>query len=175
VDADGHDGGVGVLPSLEEVEQALQEIAAASARGGAGISFGAILTGAAIAFGVANINPQTVGQSNADERADIDQAKHEREQQNGGVDPQETPPPAAAGGNKKGGGRNEQKVNQDRKQSAGDKLKDLKKERDQLKSKQNKTPKDKADLQKIERAINREIDRQKKSENHSKKDKGTQR
>ncbi|MCU1333500.1 MAG: hypothetical protein JWM08_2492 [Candidatus Angelobacter sp.] len=83
--------------------------------------------------------------------------------------------PAAAGGNKKGGGRNEQKVNQDRKQSAGDKLKDLKKERDQLKSKQNKTPKDKADLQKTERAINREIDRQKKSENHSKKDKGAQR
>jgi predicted transglutaminase-like cysteine proteinase len=36
-------------------------------------------------------------------------------------------------------------------------------------------PKDKAKLQKVEKAINREIDRQKKSENHSKKDKGAQR
>ena len=86
------------------------------------------------------------------------------------------PPATAAGGaGKKGGGRNEQKVNQDRKQSAGDKLKDLKKERDQLKSQANKTPEDKAKLQKIEKAINREIDRQKKSENPSRKDKGGQR
>ena len=100
---------------------------------------------------------------------DVLEPQHEREQQNGGVDPQVS---TSGAGSRKGGGRNEQKVNQDRKQSAGDKLKDLKKERDQLKSKPNKTPEDKAKLQKTEKAINREIDRQKKSENHSKKDKG---
>ena len=105
----------------------------------------------------------------------IEQFKQRARAQNGGVDPQEPPPAAAAGGSKKGGGRNEQKVNQDRKQSAADKLKNLKKKRDQLKSKPNKSPKDKADLQKAEKAINREIDRQKKSENHSMKDKGSQR
>jgi hypothetical protein len=44
----------------------------------------------------------------ADERAAIDQAKHEREQQNGGVDPQEPPKPAvaASGGANKGGWNN---------------------------------------------------------------------
>jgi hypothetical protein len=45
------------------------------------------------------------------------------------------------------------KFNQDRKQSAADKLKNLKKERDELKSKPNKTPKDKADLQKAEKPL----------------------
>ncbi len=49
-----------------------------------------------------------------------------------GVDPQQAPEPgaAAAGGNKKGGGRNAQKQNQDRQQSAKDKLSQVKKERD---------------------------------------------
>jgi len=175
-DPDGHDGGAAVLDkAVEYVEDGLAKLVDGAEVAGPAISGSAILTGVAIVAVAAHIFAPSVGQSDADERAQIEQAKQERMKQNGGVDPQETSPPAAAGGNKKGGGRNEQKVNQDRKQSAGDKLKDLKKERDQLKSKPNKTPEDKAKLQKVEKAINREIDRQKKSENHSKKDKGAQR
>jgi RHS repeat-associated protein len=110
-DPDGHDGGAGVLEkTVEYVEDGLAKLvdSAGGAVGpaaevGAGLSAG-VLVGPAIVFGLANINPPTVGQSNADERAQIDQAKHEREQQNGGVDPQETPEPAAAsGGAMKGG------------------------------------------------------------------------
>ncbi len=74
----------------------------------------------------------------------------------------------------KGGGKNEQKSNPDRVQSAKDKLSDLKEQRDTLKSKPNKTPEDKANLDKLNRAINRETDRMKKSETHSRKQKGQQ-
>jgi RHS repeat-associated protein len=50
------------------------------------------------------INPPSVGQSNADEQAAIQQGSQERAAQNGGVDPQQPPAPAAAsGGNMKGG------------------------------------------------------------------------
>ena len=78
------------------------------------------------------VNPQSVGESDADESAAINQSSKERAAQNGGVDPQQAPEPAAAaaGGNKKGGGRNAQKQNQDRQQSAKDKLSQVKKERD---------------------------------------------
>jgi hypothetical protein len=44
----------------------------------------------------------TVGQSDADERAQIEQAKREREEQNGGVDPQE--PQTSTGGAQQGSG-----------------------------------------------------------------------
>jgi hypothetical protein len=74
----------------------------------------------------------------------------------------------------KGGGKNEQKSNPDRVQSAKDKISDLKEQRDTLKSKPNKTPEDKANLDKLNRAINRETDRMKKSETHSRKQKGQQ-
>jgi FtsZ-binding cell division protein ZapB len=57
-------------------------------------------------------------------------------------------------------------------QSAKDKIADLKQERDTLKSKPNKTPEDKAKLDKLNNAINRETDRMKKSETHSRKHKG---
>jgi RHS repeat-associated protein len=111
-DPDGHDGGAGVLEkTVEYVEDGLAKLvdSAGGAVGpaeevGAGLSAG-VLVGPAIVFGLANINPPTVGQSNADERAQIDQAKHEREQQNGGVDPQETPEPAAASGGAMKGAR----------------------------------------------------------------------
>ena len=73
-----------------------------------------------------------------------------------------------------GGGRNEQKSNQARNDSAKDKLGGLKQERDTLKSKANKTPADKAKLDKLNKAINRENDRMKKSETHSRKEKGQQ-
>ncbi len=49
------------------------------------------------------MHPQSVGQSNADERAAIEQGKHEREQQNGGVDPQEPQASSSGAGARKGG------------------------------------------------------------------------
>lgn len=110
VDADGHDGCC-TLPSLEEVEQALREIEAASAEGGAGVSGSATLTGVAIVFVPLMIKPDilpggTVGQSNEEEKAQIEQARQDRMRQNGGVDPQQTTEPAAAsGGARKGGGK----------------------------------------------------------------------
>jgi hypothetical protein len=44
----------------------------------------------------------SVGQSDADERAQVEQGKHEREEQNGGVDPQE--PKASTAGEQQGSG-----------------------------------------------------------------------
>jgi RHS repeat-associated protein len=79
----------------------------------------------------------------------------------------------SSGGASSGGGRNSRKVNQKRQQSAQEKLSDLRTQRDQLKSKPNKTPADKAELQRIERAINKELDRAKKSETHDRKKKGS--
>lgn len=67
-----------------------------------------------------------------------------------------------------------QPANVDRTQSAQDKLTGLRQQRDALKSKANKTPEDKAKLDKLNKAINRETDRMKKSETHSRKDKGQQ-
>jgi hypothetical protein len=139
----------------EEVAGASEEVAADTVMGVAGIVL---------------LNPRKTG------GPDIDELHipppQDQQTQTEEPTPQAQPAAAAGGAGRRGGGRNEQKVNQGRKQSAEEKLKDLKKERDQLKSKPNKTPEDKAKLQKIEKAINREIDRQKKSENHSKKDKG---
>lgn len=82
--------------------------------GGAGLTAG-ILIGPAIVFGIANINPPTVGQSNAYERAAIQQASEERAAQNGGVDPQQAPAPAAAAGGagKKGGGKSSDQIRKD--------------------------------------------------------------
>jgi len=75
---------------------------------------------------------------------------------------------------KDGGSKNDQKTNPDRVQSAKDKVSDLKQQRDTLKSQSNKTPGDKAKLDKLNKAINRENDRMQKSENHSRKEKGQQ-
>jgi RHS repeat-associated protein len=77
-------------------------------------------------------------------------------------------------GARKGGGRDERKANPDRVQSAKDRLADLKQQRDALDRKTNKTPADKEKLDKLKRAVNRETDRMKKSETHSRKEKGQQ-
>jgi len=66
------------------------------------------------------------------------------------------------------------KSNVDRVQSAKDKIAGLKSERNQLASKANKTPADKAALKKLDNQIKRETQRQQKSETHSKKPKGQQ-
>ena len=86
------------------------------------------------------------------------------------AEPQAKP---ASDGAKKGGGRNEQKSNPDRVQSAQENLADLKQKRDALKSQANKTPEDKAKLEKLDRAINRQNTRIKKSETHPRQEKGS--
>jgi RHS repeat-associated protein len=99
-DPDGHDGGAGVLEkAVEYVEDGLAKLvnsaegaAAPVEEAGAAISGSAILTGAAIVFIPAHIFAPTVGQSDADERAQIEQASRERAAQNGGVDPQAPTP-----------------------------------------------------------------------------------
>jgi RHS repeat-associated protein len=101
-DADGHDGGAGVLEkTIEYVEDGLAKLvdsaggaAGPATEGGAGLSAG-ILIGPAIVFVVANINPPTVGQSNADEIAERDRLDAENAQK--------AEPAPASGGAKKGG------------------------------------------------------------------------
>ncbi len=58
-------------------------------------------------------------------------------------------------GQRTGGGRNDQKSNQNRQQSAKGKLADLKQQRDALGRKANKTPEDKAQIDKLKRAFTR--------------------
>ena len=114
-DPDGHDGGAGVLEkAVEYVEDGLAKLvnSAEGAAGpvgetAAGVSASAIVTGVAVVLVPATIWAPSAGQSNADERAAMQQASQERAQQNGGVDPQteHTPEPApASGGAMKGGG-----------------------------------------------------------------------
>ena len=74
----------------------------------------------------------------------------------------------------KGGGKNAQKSNPDRVSSAKGKLDTLKEQRDKLQSQPNKTPEDKTNLDKVNKQINRETDRMRKSESHSQKQKGQQ-
>ena len=113
--------------------------------------------------------PSSVGQSDSDERAAMEQAKTERVQQ--GAEPQTA---TGGAGARQGGGRNAQKSNPDRVQSSKDKVASLKSQRNQLASKTNKTPADKAAVKKLDNQIKRETQRQQKSETHSKKHKGQQ-
>ena len=74
-----------------------------------GISFTAVLTGIAVVFVPAMLFPDllpggTVGQSDNEERAQLEQDKREREKQNGGVDPQEPQTSTSGGGARQGGG-----------------------------------------------------------------------
>jgi len=99
-DPDGHDcpacpPPTAPNPTAVEVDTALESVqraTAAAEEGAAGVSFSAILTGAALVFVPAHIFAPSVGQSDADERAVIEQASRERARQNGGVDPQAPTP-----------------------------------------------------------------------------------
>jgi RHS repeat-associated protein len=71
-----------------------------------------------------------------------------------------------------GGGKNDQKVNQNRKRSAQENIDKLKQEKNELQNKPNKTPEDKKSIKKLEGQIDREQQRMKKSENHSRRGKG---
>jgi hypothetical protein len=87
---------------VEEPTAADWELIDEAGAGATGISFSAILGAAAIVFGPAMLFPRTVGESNADEQAAIQQADQERASQNGGVDPQTS---TSGAGARKGGGR----------------------------------------------------------------------
>jgi RHS repeat-associated protein len=129
VDSDGHDGCCKTLPEPTEADWKLIDQAG---RGGIEISLSAMAAGAALVFGPVMIKPDilpggTVGQSDSDEQAQIQQASQERAAQNGGVDPQAEPEPAAASaappmkGNGRGG--KQDRLNQlgnDDKQSSSD-------------------------------------------------------
>jgi hypothetical protein len=180
-DPDGHGGPeTTVADAIEELAAEHPEAVAAAlagierastAVGSAVLGTGLRIVGGTSGFLVgAMLNPSTVGQSDANERAAMDQAQHEREQQQ-----EKEPQTSASGaGARQGGGRNAQKDNPDRIESAQNKVKGLRQERDALKSKPNKTSEDKAKLDKLNKAIKRETDRMKKSETHSRKAKGQQ-
>jgi RHS repeat-associated protein len=125
VDLDGHDCATGVCdaptPTAEELRkigEALEKLERAAEKapkvppGAARAALaraGRIAVAVVVIIGAYASSPfiPTVGQSNADERAAIQQASQERAAQNGGVDPQEAPAPepaAASGGAMKGGG-----------------------------------------------------------------------
>jgi RHS repeat-associated protein len=81
----------------------------------------------------------------------------------------------SASSDKKGGGRNEQKSNAERQDSAKNDLTKAKAERDQLQSKTNKTPADKANLDKLNKKVKHlQKKAAEKSETHSRKQKGPQ-
>jgi hypothetical protein len=137
--------------------------------GGAGVR---IVGGAAGFYLAAMLHPKSVGQSDADEMAEKARLQQEKDQNQGKEgEPQAE---AASGGARKGGGRDEKKANPDRVKSAKEKIADLKQQRDTLDRKANKTPADKANLDKLKSQIKRETDRIKKSETHSRKHKGQQ-
>jgi RHS repeat-associated protein len=115
-DADGHDGGTAtdIQVDMEMVKQTLQQLgpAAGPTLAVAGTVGLAVLNVVGVGVLVHElVSPSTtVGQSNADERAAIQQGSQERAAQNGGVDPQSAPEPQAStsgAGARKGGGNEE--------------------------------------------------------------------
>ncbi len=193
VDLDGHGcPPVCDVPYNEElVKQTLNQMKSVAKGSGAGVSGRAILTGAAIVYVPAMMFPGalpggTVGQSNAEERAAMEQASKERAAQNGGVDPQqghtedhktEPQPQTATGGagQRTGGGRNDQKSNQNRQQSAKDKLAQAKIELAALRSKPNKTAEEAAKVKQLENQVKHfQQKASEQSENHSQRAKGQQ-
>jgi RHS repeat-associated protein len=158
-----------IVEAETEAETEVGEILASAPKGPGSWGLGAVGRISLGTFGFylgEMINPhQSVGGDKTQE-----QLKHEQEQQQ---EPEPQTSTSGAGA-RQGGGRNAQKSNQDRTQSAQDKVKGLRQERDALKSKANKTPEDKAKLDKLNKAIKRETDRMKKSETHSRKEKGQQ-
>jgi hypothetical protein len=118
--------------------------------------------------------PVGVG-SSLDDHPEIKQQQEEKrkleEERKEGPEPE---PSSEGAGARSGGGRNDRKINVKRADAAKATLNDLVKKRDELRSKANKTPEDKKELEKIERQIQRQRDRMKKSESHSQKSKKPQ-
>jgi RHS repeat-associated protein len=97
-DADGHDGLADVEVIYDKlatlVDEGTAEGAEMIASGGGRAILGRLLgpvVGTAIIVKELAFPSHTVGQSDAEERAQIEQAKQERMRQNGGVDPQSAP------------------------------------------------------------------------------------
>jgi RHS repeat-associated protein len=106
-DPDGHVDSVTGIDIAVEIATYIathpEEVQAveAEAAAGAGASSWGLLAGPALYFG-AMLHPATVGQSDTAERATMQQAQHEREQENGGADPQVST--SGAGARQGGGG-----------------------------------------------------------------------
>jgi len=80
---------------------------------------------------------------------------------------------AGSGGQGKGGsGKSERKVNKNRAEVAKKAENNAREQLDKLKSRPNKTPEDKAEMERLKREIQKQLDRQKKSESHDRKGKG---
>jgi len=100
-----------MLEGIEQlVEQGAKEGAKMIARAAIASSLGRVAVGTGVIIGAYAASPfiQTVGQSNADEKAQIQQASQERAAQNGGVDPQQAPEPqvsTSGAGARQGGGK----------------------------------------------------------------------
>jgi hypothetical protein len=77
--------------------------------------------------------------------------------------------------NKKGGSqsRDARKINQKRLDAAKQNVASLRAQRDFLRAQPNKTPEENLKLKRLDRALNRELDRQRKSETHGRKGKGS--
>ena len=171
IDVDGHKSAL-VDFALDEVSAGFNAVANAVELS---IKAGSRAAVSTVGVVLVVLTPTPAGQADEVEVArNISKNNQQQSQtQNQNNDKQQAEPKTATdgAGARSGGGRNGQKVNDKREQSAKNNLENLKKQRDELKSKSNKTPKDKEELEKVNKAINRELDRTKKSENHSQKDK----
>ena len=106
-DPDGHvapvtgvDIAVEIATYIATHPEEVQAVGAEAAAGASASRWG-LLAGPALYLG-AMLHPATVGQSDKDERAAMQQAQHEREQENGGVEPQVST--SGAGAMQGGGG-----------------------------------------------------------------------
>jgi hypothetical protein len=128
------------------------------------------------AFGVVyttTVGAEPLGTANEAERAHKARESQQSKQDEESKDSQPELKPSTEGASStEGGARNDRKINQQRKQSAQEKVASLRQQRDALESKENKTPAHKKALAKINNQLKREIDRQKKSETHSRRHKG---
>jgi RHS repeat-associated protein len=136
------------------------------------VAGGRILGGAAVFYLGAMVSPKTVGQSDADEKAEKARLQQENEQNQ---EKEAEPKPDASGaGARQGGGRNEQKANQDRVDTAKDEAGKARKDLAALKSLPvNQRPANYNDLlKKAQGRLNRANSKARKSETHSRKHKG---
>jgi RHS repeat-associated protein len=186
-DADGHCPVF--CPEEEIVElvlehpQAAATVAAAAEKTEEVVVAGASVTGRTV-LGVVGllVFSSTKANNSPSERKLIEENERKAREQNQQQQQDQTDKPkadadpqTASGGARQGGGRNAQKSNQNRQQSAQNQLAEVKKQRDALQAKANKTPEDKAKLE----ALNKQVKHlQKKateqSETHSRKQKGQQ-
>jgi hypothetical protein len=96
VDVDGHWPALLEPDTMEKIGQVTAQVAKEGGKmllRGAAATVGRVAVGTTVIIAAYAASPyiQTVGQSKADEQAQIQQASRERAEQNGGVDPQQRP------------------------------------------------------------------------------------